>query len=70
MCAPRPLFLLAGQDDWRFPLAGAKAVLNRAGMMYQRLGAADALGLYVSPSAGEFTDDMRSRAYNWLDRWV
>ena len=30
MVAPRPLFLLAGQSDWRLPLSGAKEVLARA----------------------------------------
>ncbi len=60
MCAPRPLFLVAGQDDWRLPLAGAREVLARARMMYQRLGAAEAVELYVSSGAGEFSDEMRS----------
>ena len=70
MIAPRPFFMLTGQDDWRFPLQGAKEVLTRARMMYRRLGASEALELYVSPGGHEFTDEMRPRAYNWLDRWL
>ncbi len=70
LIAPRPFFMLTGEQDWRFPVSGAREVLGRAKMMYQRLGAPEAIDLYVSPGGHEFSDEMRSRAYNWIDRWV
>jgi len=70
MIAPRPLLILNGEKDWRFPVAGAKEVVNRAGMLYRRLGNPEALELFVSPGGSEFTDEMRQRAYHWLDRWL
>jgi dienelactone hydrolase len=70
LIAPRPLLILNGEQDWRFPIQGAKDVVGRAGMLYRRLGAADALELFISPAGHEFTDEMRQRAYNWFDRWL
>jgi len=70
LIAPRPLLILNGEKDWRFPVSGAKEVVARAGMLYRRLGKPDALQLFVSPAGHEFTDEMRQRAYHWLDRWL
>jgi dienelactone hydrolase len=70
MIAPRPFFFLTGEQDWRFPVSGAREVYARAKMMYSRLGAPDAIDLYVSPGGHEFNDEMRRRAYHWLDRWL
>ncbi len=70
LIAPRPLLVLAGAEDRGFPVAGAKQVVARAGMLYRRLGAAEALELFVSPKGHEFTDEMRHRAYLWFDRWL
>lgn len=70
LVAPRPLLLLNGEKDWRFPLAGAREVVNRAGMLYRRLGEPEALELFTSPGGGEFTDEMRQRAYHWFDHWL
>lgn len=70
LIAPRPLLILNGEQDLRFPIQGAREVVSRAGMLYRRLGAADALELFVSPAGHEFADDMRQRAYHWLDRWL
>lgn len=70
LIAPRPFLALNGEEDWRFPIAGAKEVIDRAKMLYRRLGAPEAIELFVSPKAHEFTDEMRSRAYNWIDRWL
>ena len=38
--------------------------------LYRRLGAPEAIELFVSPEAHEFTDEMRNRAYHWFDRWL
>jgi len=70
LIAPRPFLILAAEQDRGFPVSGARAVANRAGMLYRRLGASEALELFVSPGAHEFTDEMRSRAYHWFDRWL
>jgi len=70
MIAPRPLVILAGEQDRGFPVSGAKEVTQRAGMLYRRLGAADALALHISPGPHQFSDEMRNRAYHWFDRWL
>ena len=70
LIAPRPLLILNGAQDLRFPLAGAREVVARAGMVYRRLGKPEALELFVSPRGHEFTDEMRQRAYHWFDRWL
>ena len=70
LIAPRPLLILNGEKDWRFPIAGAREVVNRAGRVYRGLGEPDALELFVSPGDHEVTDEMRQRAYHWLDRWL
>lgn len=70
LIAPRAFLILAGEQDPGFPISGAKEVANRAGMLYRRLAAAEALELFLSPGGHEFTDEMRSRAYHWFDRWL
>ena len=70
MIAPRPFLALAGEKDHGFPVGGAKEVVSRAGMVYRRLRAAEALELFVSPGGHEFTDEMRHRTYHWFDRWL
>ncbi len=70
MIAPRPFLILGGEKDPGFPLSGAKEVAARARMLYRRLGAAQALDLFVSPEGHEFTEEMRNRAYHWFDRWL
>ncbi len=70
MIAPRPILIMNGEKDWRFPLSGAREVVARAGMLYRRLGRPEAIELFVSSEGHEFTDEMRSRAYHWLDRWL
>ena len=70
MIAPRPLLILAGAKDRGFPVAGAKEVVTRAGMLYRRLGAPEGIALSESPGGHEFTDEMRHGAYLWFDRWL
>ncbi len=70
LIAPRPLLVLNGEKDAIFPIEGARQVMARAGMLYRRLGEPDALELFISPQGHEFTDEMRQRAYHWLDRWL
>jgi dienelactone hydrolase len=70
LIAPRPFFLLTGEQDRQVPVSGAKEVASRAKMMYARLGASEAIDLYLSPDGDAFTEEMRNRAYHWLDRWL
>ena len=70
LIAPRPLLVLAGEEDPIFPVEGAKEVVSRARMLYRRLNAPEAVELFVSPGGHEFSDEMRHRAYHWFDRWL
>ena len=53
----------------RLEVVPADAESGRS-ITYQRLGAPEAIELYISPGGHEFNDEMRSRAYNWIDRWL
>ncbi len=70
LIAPRPFLALSGAKDRGFPISGARDVVSRAGMLYRRLGAGEALELFESPAGHEFTDEMRHKAYLWFDRWL
>jgi len=70
MAAPRPMLLLAGEEDEWFPIAGAREVAARARMLYRRLGAGDGIELLVSSGGHALTDEMQNRAYHWLDQWL
>ncbi len=70
LAAPRPFLVLAGNADRIFPFDGIVASVERARERYRALDAEDRLG-FISVDAGHaFSDDLRERAYAWLDRWL
>lgn len=52
---------------------GKSEVVGLAGnpeQAYDAVGCAERLEMGVYPGGHGFTDEMRSRAYAWLDRWL
>jgi len=54
LAAPRPLLLCNTDSDRIFPLGGVERIHARLAQLYQSYGAADKLGLFISP--GPHTD--------------
>jgi dienelactone hydrolase len=68
--APRAFLALNGADDRIFPIDGLHESYAVAREAYAAADCADRLDLGVYPGGHGFTDEMRSRAYDWLDRWL
>jgi hypothetical protein len=68
--APRAFLALNGEADRIFPIDGLHTTYAVACPAYESAGAADRVDLGVYPGGHGFTDQMRSRAYAWLDRWL
>ena len=68
--APRSFLALNGATDRIFPIDGLYASFDVARPAYAAAGCGERLDLGVYPGGHGFTDEMRSRAYAWLDRWL
>lgn len=68
--APRAFLALNGESDRIFPIDGLHTSYAVARPAYEAANAADRLDLGVYPGGHGFTDEMRSRAYAWLDHWL
>jgi len=68
--APRAFLALNGADDRIFPIDGLHDSYARARTAYVTAGCAERLAVDVYPGGHGFTDQMRSRAYAWLDRML
>lgn len=70
LVAPRPFLVAVGNADRIFPFDGILETVASATAAYDALGVADRLAV-VSVNGGHgFTDYLRERAYEWLDRWL
>lgn len=68
--APRAFLALNGESDRIFPIDGLHDSYAVAGRAYAAAGVSERLDLGVYPGGHGFTDEMRARAYAWLDRWL
>jgi dienelactone hydrolase len=68
--APRAFLALNGERDRIFPIDGLHDSYAVARPVYAAAGAADRLDAGVYPGGHGFSDEMRARAYAWLDRWL
>jgi dienelactone hydrolase len=68
--APRAFLALNGAADRIFPIDGLHDSYAVARKAYAAAGCAERLAVGVYPGGHGFTDEMRSRAYAWLDRWL
>jgi dienelactone hydrolase len=68
--APRAFLALNGAADRIFPVDGLHDSFAIARPTYAAGGVEDRLDLGVYPGGHGFSDEMRERAYAWLDRWL
>lgn len=54
LIAPRPLLIIAGEQDTIFPLHGVKIAYEKAQQMYQAAGKPELLELYVGPEGHRY----------------
>jgi dienelactone hydrolase len=70
LVAPRAFLALNGEADRIFPVDGLRASFETARAAYESVGVPERLELGVYPGGHRFSDEMRERAYRWLDRWL
>jgi dienelactone hydrolase len=66
LVAPRPFLVVAGRTDRIFPIDGLDAAIARARPAFPE-GRFD---YETEPGGHAFTDRLRERAYEWLERWL
>lgn len=69
--APRPLFMIAAQDDGGFPADGVLKIYQYGLDLYESFGAPEKIGVYVDATAGHgYQIKKREAAYGWFARWL
>src|SRR5581483_11054798 len=68
--APRAFLALNGAADRIFPIDGVRDSYEIARRVYETQGAGDRRELAIYEGGHRFSDEMRARAYAWLDRWL
>ena len=68
--APRPVFVSAPIEDSNFDVDGVREVVEEVQSVYDRMRSRDSHQLVLeTPDCGhDFPDDVRERAYDWLDK--
>jgi len=66
LIAPRPLLLANTDHDEIFPLAGVMRIYGKLRHIYDLYGAADRLGLNITPGGHNDTQDLQIPAFRWL----
>ncbi len=66
LAAPRPLLLANTDHDTIFPLAGVMRIYGKLRHVYDLHGAADKLGLNITPGGHNDTQDLQIPAFRWL----
>jgi cephalosporin-C deacetylase-like acetyl esterase len=69
LIAPRPLLVVAGQEDIAFPIEGAHEAYDRISEIYAWLGAGDRCRLIVGPEGHRFYPDLAWPAFEELSGW-
>lgn len=70
LAAPRPFLAAVGNADRIFPFDGIQESVETARLRYRGLGVEDRLELVAVDGGHGFGDQLRERAYSWLDRWL
>jgi len=68
LAAPKPMLLLAGEQDELFPLESVHAAYAKMGAVWSAWKAADKLTTKFWPGGHVFEQDQQIFAYDWLDR--
>jgi dienelactone hydrolase len=68
LVAPRPLLISNTDRDRIFPLDGVYRTYRQLRPIYERLGAADRLGLHITAGPHEDTQELRIHAFRWMNQ--
>lgn len=68
LAAPKPMLLLAGEQDALFPPDAVRAAYTKMGAVWGAWKAADRLETRFWPGGHVFAQDQQVFAYDWLDR--
>jgi dienelactone hydrolase len=71
LIAPRPFLALTGELDAGSPADGIRVIEERAGQVYERLGAKERFRSVLYPEVGHtYTPAMRAEMLAWFARWL
>ncbi len=72
LVCPRPLLLIAGQNDKRFPANSVKAAYDKIDSVYKNCGlnAQDKLSCYVMAGGHDFGIERQKLVFDWLEKNV
>lgn len=68
--APKPFFMSNGTRDPIFPLDGVEEITQSARRVYGEKGKADQFQSILFEGGHAFPDEVKKRAYDWLDRFL
>jgi dienelactone hydrolase len=68
--APRAFLLTAGEEDPIFPIDGVREIAQKAQAAYAQAGVPDRFQAILFPAGHSFPDEIKARAYAFLDRWL
>jgi dienelactone hydrolase len=68
--APRAFLLTAGESDDLFPIDGVRAIVAAARRQYAEAGVSERFEAILFPSGHSFPDEVKERAYAFIDQWV
>lgn len=68
--APRPFLMTNGTEDDIFPLDGVKEIAETARKAYAEKGMSDHFESITFEGGHSFPDEMKQKAYQWLDRFL
>lgn len=67
LAAPKPMLFYAGEQDGLFPIPSVEEAFGKMGKIWAANNAAEKLSTKIWPKGHEFTEDMQTEAYDWLD---
>ncbi len=71
LIAPRPYLALTGELDAGSPADGIQVIEEKAGKVYETLGARERFKSVLYPEIGHaYTPEMRAEMLAWFDRWL
>lgn len=68
--APRAFLLTAGENDPIFPIDGVRSIVEKARQHYRLQGSPERFEEIIFPAGHSFPPDVKTRAYDFLDRWL
>jgi hypothetical protein len=70
LCAPRPLMLENGDQDYIFPKDGYRRMAEKVRRLYELYDAGDRFKLFETHDPHKDTPELRLEAYRWMNHWL